>query len=124
MALALSAVVPEHGSRGEWQEMMRVDDQTKFAEIAIAVTGRTTAAEIGDRVEVEWTLSATPGSEWIEVFQFVEVGDRGGAVDWRDGGGPAVVRDTVRWFVPSAALDAADAEVVHRLAVANERCGA
>ena len=89
---------------------------------AVVVTGRTTAVEIGERVEVEWTLSAAPGLEWIEVFQFAEVGERSGPVDWREGGGPDVVRDTVRWFVPTAALDEADTEVARRLEVANRRC--
>ena len=90
---------------------------------AITLTGRTTAKEIGDRVEVEWGLSATPGLEWVEVFQFAEVGGRGGPVDWREGGGPDVVGATVRWFVPTAELDGADREVALRLDVANRRCG-
>jgi hypothetical protein len=88
----------------------------------ITVTGRTTAVEIGERVEVEWTLSALPGLEWVEVFQFAEVGERDGPVDWRDGGGPDVVGDAVRWFVPTGELDDADAEVARRLEVANRRC--
>jgi len=89
---------------------------------AITVTARTAAGEIGDRVEVEWTLSASPGLEWIEVFQFAEVGGRDGPVDWRAGGGPDVIHDVVRWFVPSGELDDADAEVARRLDVANRRC--
>lgn len=89
---------------------------------AITLTGRTTAEEIGERVEVEWGLSATPGLEWVEVFQFAEVGRRDGPVDWRDGGGPDVVGATVRWFVPTAELDEADDEVARRLEVANRRC--
>jgi len=123
MALALSATVPDHGSISECQEVVRVVEQSPSVPGAIAVTGRTTAPEIGGRVEVEWTLSAAPGLEWTEVFQFAEVGVREGAVDWRDGGGPDVVRDTLRWFVPGSELGDADAEVAHRLAVANERCG-
>jgi len=89
---------------------------------AITVTGRTTAREIGERVEVEWGLSTTPALEWVEVFQFAEVGGREGPVDWTDGGGPDVVGDTVRWFVPTAELDGADREVARRLDVANQRC--
>jgi hypothetical protein len=111
------------GSAAVRQEVVTVVEETQTGPEAIAITGRTTAVEIGDRVEVEWTLSAAPGLEWTEVFQFAEVGGRRGAVDWREGGGPDVVRDTVRWFVPSSELDDADAEVDHRLAVANERCG-
>ncbi len=99
-----------------------ITDGTAGGSGAITVTGRSTAKEIGDRVEVEWTLSAVPGLEWTEVFQFTEVGRRDGPVDWREGGGPDVVRDTVRWFVPSAELDDADAEVSRRLEVANQRC--
>jgi len=89
---------------------------------AVRIIGRTTSGEIGDRVEVEWALDAAPGLEWTEVFQFTEVGARRGPVDWRDGGGPDVVRDTIRWFVPAGELDDADAEVARRLAVANQRC--
>jgi len=88
----------------------------------ISLTGRTTAKEIGERVEVEWGLSATPGLEWVEVFQFAEVGDRVGPVDWRQGGGPDVVGATVRWFVPTTEVDQADGEVSRRLEVANRRC--
>jgi hypothetical protein len=91
-------------------------------EVAIVVTGRSTASEIGDRVEVEWSLSAAPGLEWVEVFQFAEVGGRQGSVDWREGGGPDVVRDMVRWFVPAGELADADAEVARRVGVANRRC--
>jgi hypothetical protein len=88
----------------------------------VAVVGRTTAREIGDRVEVEWALDSEPGLEWTEVFQFAEVGGRVGPVDWVDGGGPDVVGSSVRWFVPSASLEDADAEVARRLEVANQRC--
>jgi hypothetical protein len=101
------------------------DDVAEEADVetgAISVTGRTTAREIGERVEVEWGLSATPGLEWVEVFQFAEVGERDGPVDWRQGGGPDVVGATVRWFVPTAELDGADREVSRRLEVANRRC--
>ncbi len=45
-------------------------------DVPVAVVGRTTAREIGDRVEVEWRLTPTPGLEWTEVFQFAEVGGR------------------------------------------------
>jgi hypothetical protein len=88
----------------------------------IAIVGRTTAKEIGDRVEVEWALSSAPDLEWTEVFQFASVGGREGPVDWIEGGGPDVVGSVVRWFVPTASLDNADAEVALRLVVANERC--
>jgi len=117
------AAKSEHGFINSRQEVETVVDGLQTGPGAIAITGRTTAVEIGDRVEVEWALSATPGLEWTEVFQFAEVGGRSGAVDWRDGGGPDVVGDAVRWFVPSSEFDDADAEVAHRLAVANERCG-
>jgi len=88
----------------------------------IAVVGRTTAREIGERVEVEWQLDGTPDLEWTEVFQFAEVEERRGPVDWTRGGGPDVVGGTVRWFVPTSSLDDADAEVARRLEVANQRC--
>ena len=90
--------------------------------VPLAVVGRTTAREIGERVEVEWQLDGVPDLEWTEVFQFAEVDERRGPVDWTQGGGPDVVGGTVRWFVPSASLDDAEAEVVLRLAVANLRC--
>ncbi len=88
----------------------------------ITIVGRTTAKEIGERVEVEWALSAEPGAEWMEVFEFASVDARRGPVDWVDGGGPDVVGRSVRWFVPSASIDDADAEVARRLDVANRRC--
>ena len=97
-------------------------DRVDEAGPGITITGRSTAREIGDRVEVEWALSAVPGLEWTEVFQFTEVSERAGPVDWRHGGGPDVVRDTVRWFVPADELDDAEAEVSRRLEVANRRC--
>ena len=97
-------------------------DEAGATDGPIRVTGRTTATEVGDRVAVEWSLSATPGLEWTEVFQITSVGRRTGPEDWLDGGGPDVVGDSVRWFVPVAELDDADAEVTARLAVANRRC--
>ena len=102
---------------------MAVSDRSDEVGGGITITGRTTAAEIGDRVEVEWGLSAVPGLEWTEVFEFAEVGERGGPVDWREGGGPDVVGAAVRWFVPTGELAGADAEVARRLEVANQRCG-
>jgi len=89
---------------------------------AVTIVGRTTAKEIGERVEVEWALSVEPGAEWTEVFEFASVGERQGPVDWVDGGGPDVVGRTVRWFVPSTSIDDAEAEVAQRLDVANRRC--
>ena len=90
--------------------------------VPVTITGRTTSRELDDRVEVEWSLSRAPGLEWTEVFQFATVDDREGPVDWLEGGGPDVVGTTVRWFVPTSSLDNADAEVAHRLGVANRRC--
>jgi hypothetical protein len=90
---------------------------------AIAVTGRTTVREVGERVEVEWALNAPPGLEWTEVFQFASIGGRAGPVDWVEGGGPDVEDDVVRWFVPADRLDDAEHEVARRLEVANLRCG-
>jgi len=89
---------------------------------AISIVGRTTSGEIGERVEVEWRLSTVPDLEWAEVFEFASVGPREGPVEWRDGGGPDVEGDAVRWFVPTASLPAADVEVASRLDVANRRC--
>ena len=89
--------------------------------VPIAVVGRTTARELGERVEVEWQLDGTPDLEWTEVFQFAEVDERRGPVDWTQGR-PDVVGGTIRWFVPSSSLDDADAEVARRLVVANLRC--
>ena len=56
------------------------------------------------------------------MFQFAEVEDRAGPVEWTQGGGPDVVGGTVRWFVPVDEPDDAEAEVAHRLDVANRRC--
>jgi len=35
----------------------------------IMIVERTVVKEIGDRVEVEWKLSAKPELEWAEIFQ-------------------------------------------------------
>ncbi len=91
-------------------------------DVGISIVGRTTAREIGERVEVEWRLDSEPDLEWTEVFQFAEVEGREGSVEWTQGGGPDVVAGTVRWFVPVENMDDADAEVGHRLDVANRRC--
>jgi len=45
-----------------------------------------------------------------------EIGDRF-EIEWR------LIGAVVRWFVPSEEIENADAEVQHRLAVANERSG-
>ncbi len=90
----------------------------------IIIVGRTTAEEIDDRVEVEWKLSDTPELEWAEIFQMADVSERVGTLEWVLGGGPDVLHDMVRWFVPATQVEDADAEVRHRLAVANTRFGA
>jgi len=97
-------------------------DRTERDGAAIAIAGRSTVREIGERVEVEWALNATPDLEWTEVFQFASVGGRDGSVDWVEGGGPDVEGHVVRWFVPADRLDDADTEVARRLEVANLRC--
>ena len=89
----------------------------------ITIVGRTAVKEVGDRIEVEWKLSAKPELEWAEIFQMAALSDREGAVDWVMGGGPDVMGDDVRWFVPNAAIENADVEVKHRLSVANQRFG-
>jgi hypothetical protein len=90
----------------------------------ITIVGRTTASEVGDRVEVEWRLSGTPALEWAEIFQMADVAEREGDPEWVLGGGPDVLHDVVRWFVPSERIEEADIEVRHRLAAANARFGA
>ena len=90
----------------------------------ITIVDRTVVKEVGDRVEVEWKLSAKPELEWAEVFQMATTSDREGPVDWVMGGGPDVMDSVIRWFVPLQLLKDAEAEVAHRLAVANERSGA
>jgi hypothetical protein len=89
----------------------------------IAITGRSEAGEVGDRVEVEWKLSAKPDLEWAEVFQMVDLSEREGSMEWVLGGGPDVIGDVIRWFVPGKEIDQADAEVRHRLYMANGRSG-
>ena len=97
---------------------------TRTSSEDITILGRTTAEEIGDRVEVEWELSATPELEWAEIFQMADVSERQGTLEWVLGGGPDVLHDVVRWFVPAERVEDADAEVRHRLVMANSRFGA
>jgi len=87
----------------------------------IRIVDRTTVTEIGDRLEIEWRLSAAPELEWAEIFQLAAPSDRHGSPEWVEGGGPDVMDAAVRWFVPGDEVDDADAEVRHRLSVANER---
>ena len=89
----------------------------------IRIVGRSTVKEVGDRLEIEWQLSAKPELEWAEIFQLAAPSDRHGSLDWVEGGGPDVLGSVVRWFVPSGEVEDADAEVQHRLSVANQRFG-
>ncbi|MGO9027259.1 MAG: hypothetical protein ACLQOZ_01315 [Acidimicrobiales bacterium] len=90
---------------------------------AITIVDRTAVKEVGDRIEVEWELSAKPQPEWAEIFQMAAPSDRVGPVDWVMGGGPDVIDRVVRWFVPASEIDNADTEVRYRLSVANQRYG-
>jgi len=89
----------------------------------IAIVGITIVEELADRSEVEWQLSATPDLEWAEVFQFSGPSERHGSAQWVQGSGPDVIGPAVRWFVPNGEIEQADAEVRHRLSVANARLG-
>ena len=110
-------------AHNEAQEVAGMADATDRAGGPIELVSRTTSKELGDRIEAEWTLSATPGLEWAEVFQFASI-TRTGPVDWVQGGGPDVEGDVIRWFVPTSYLDDADAEVVQRVETANTRSAA
>jgi hypothetical protein len=88
----------------------------------ICITDRRTFKEIGDRTEVEWQLDAQPDLEWAEVFEMTAVADRQGTLEWVRGGGPDVIGNVVRWFVPTSHIHDADAEVLYRASVANKRC--
>jgi hypothetical protein len=87
----------------------------------IAIVGRISEKEIEGRVEVEWKLSAKPELEWAEIFQMADLSEREGALEWVFGGGPDVLLDSVRWFVPAKEIESADTEVRHRLNMANGR---
>lgn len=87
----------------------------------ITITGRTIVVELADRNEIEWQLSATPDLEWAEVFQLADPSSRTGSIEWIRGGGPDVIGGVIRWFVPDGKVDEAEAEVRHRLSVANRR---
>ena len=89
----------------------------------ITILGRTIVEELGDRNEVEWQLSTTPELEWAEIFQLAGPSERQGSIQWVKGSGPDVIGAVVRWFVPNDEIQEADAEVRHRLSVANERFG-
>ena len=85
------------------------------------VLGRTTRAEIGARVEVEWAPGAEPGLEWTEVFPFTSFDEAREPADGYADGSPDVVGDVVRWFVPTGVVDDADHEVVRRVGIASLR---
>jgi hypothetical protein len=87
----------------------------------IRITQRSTFKETGNRLEVEWQLDVLPNLEWAEIFQMAAVADRRGTLEWVNGGDPDVIGTVIRWFVPTAHIEDADAEVHHRLAVANKR---
>lgn len=87
----------------------------------IAIVSRTTVKEVGNRVEGEWRLSAIPDLEWVEIFQLAVPSSRQGSNEWVNGGSPDVIGAAIRWFVPSDRIEDADAEVRHRLEVANAR---
>jgi hypothetical protein len=87
----------------------------------ITITGRTIVEELADRNQVEWQLSATPQLEWAEIFQLAGPTNRRGATEWVRSTGPDVIGAVVRWFVPDGKIEEADAEVRHRLSVANQR---
>ncbi len=89
----------------------------------IAIVGITIVEELADRSEVEWQLNASPELEWAEVFQFAGPSERSGSIQWVQGSGPDVIGPAVRWFVPNGEIEEADAEVRHRLSVANARLG-
>jgi hypothetical protein len=87
----------------------------------IRIIERSTFKEIGNRIEVEWQLDARPDLEWAEIFQMAAVADRRGTLEWVNGGDPDVLGAVIRWFVPTAHIDDADAEVHSRVEVANKR---
>ncbi|HVB90876.1 MAG TPA: hypothetical protein VND70_02135 [Acidimicrobiales bacterium] len=87
----------------------------------ITIIGRKTTKEPGDRVELEWELSARPPLQWAEIFQMASPAERHGSVEWVRGGGPDVIGEVVRWFVPASEVEQADLEVRERLTVANQR---
>ncbi|MGO8824758.1 MAG: hypothetical protein ACLQU9_05910 [Acidimicrobiales bacterium] len=89
----------------------------------ITIVGRTTVEELDDRNEVEWQLNATPELEWAEIFQLAGPSERKGSIQWVKGSGPDVIGGVIRWFVPKGEIEEADAEVRHRLSVANQRIG-
>ena len=87
----------------------------------IRIIDRSTFKEIGSRIEIEWQLDERPDLEWAEIFQMAAVADRRGTLEWVNGGDPDVLGTVIRWFVPTAHIDDADAEVHYRVAVANKR---
>jgi hypothetical protein len=55
----------------------------------ITIVDRTAVKEIGDRIELEWKLSAKPALEWAEIFQMAELAVMPSqVVDSTDGGLP------------------------------------
>jgi hypothetical protein len=106
-----------------WQRGVVLDMHGANKRQEIKITERTTFKEIGERLEVEWQLSAEPELEWAEIFQMAAPSDRHGSPEWVKGGNPDVIGSVIRWFVPSGEIENAEAEVQHRLSVANQRLG-
>ena len=89
----------------------------------IAIVGITIVEELADRSEVEWQLNATPELEWAEIFQLSGPSERRVRSSGSRAAGLTLSAPAVRWFVPNGEIEEADAEVRHRLSVANKRFG-
>jgi hypothetical protein len=110
-----AAYMDEKGLAGEMTDVGWTD---------ITILERTTVRDVGDRVEVQWKLSVQPEREWAEILRMADLSERQGSVEWVLGGGPRVTGDVVRWIVPAKDIENADADVRHRMYMANGRFGA
>jgi len=96
---------------------MKRKDKAMVDEVrnGIRIIERSTFKEIGDRIEVEWQSDARPSLEWAEIFRMAGAAHRRGTLEWVKGGSPDVMGTVIRWFVPTAHVDDADAKVYTRI---------
>ena len=78
---------------------------------------------IGGHIIIEWVLTTSPGTEWIDAFDSARPKRRGTPIFLLGGSGSPKVREggTIRWSVPHSDIGAAASFVLESLVYANSR---